>query len=226
MKDEGGQRGGRGDRPVARTGRGHAHEGQRPRMTLRGWLVLIVGVVVLAGCAAAANAPGSTPFTSPVTATGQAQPGQGDPTPTAIAPGTSISPLPPPTQAVTGTVEISTALPSGPATVPAAVTPAVTPVTDSSTVTLGDNGKSITLRVGDRFLLSLGEADDWTLSIDDQSVVSRVMGVMTVRGSQGLFEGRKAGQTILRASGDPVCRAATPPCSRPSTIFQVIVVVQ
>jgi photosystem II stability/assembly factor-like uncharacterized protein len=93
-------------------------------------------------------------------------------------------------------------------------------------VTLADDGQTLTLQVGQRFLLNLGSAYDWTVTIEDQSIVSRVVNVLTIRGSQGLYEAHQAGRTTLTAAGDPVCRQATPPCGSPSRLFRIQVIVE
>jgi hypothetical protein len=93
-------------------------------------------------------------------------------------------------------------------------------------VTLADNGVTITVGVGQRFLLNLGEGYDWTVTIADQSVLSRVIGVLTIRGSQGLYEAHKPGQTVLSAAGEPTCRAENPPCGMPSRLFSLNVAVR
>jgi hypothetical protein len=66
---------------------------------------------------------------------------------------------------------------------------------------------------------------DWQLQINDPTILSRVPNVLTIKGSQGLFEGHKAGQTTLTATGDLACRKAQPPCSAPSFLFQLQIVV-
>ena len=97
---------------------------------------------------------------------------------------------------------------------------------ETPTVTQADQGKTITLHVGKRFLLSLGEGYDWNVIIDKQDVVSRVIGILTVRGSQGLFEAHQPGTAALTATGDPLCRQSQPPCGQPSILFNVKIVVQ
>ena len=93
-------------------------------------------------------------------------------------------------------------------------------------VTLADAGQTIALKVGERFLLALGEGYEWSVRVDDQSIVSRVPNVTVVRGAQGLYQARKPGETTLHASGDPACRKSTPPCAMPSRDFRVQIVVQ
>jgi hypothetical protein len=108
-------------------------------------------------------------------------------------------------------------------------TATVAPVTTGDSqqvIALADDGQTLTLNVGDRFLLSLGEGYDWNVTISDPAVVSRVINIQVVRGAQGVYEAHQAGTTELAASGDPVCRNAKPPCGMPSRIFQVTIVVK
>jgi hypothetical protein len=94
-------------------------------------------------------------------------------------------------------------------------------------ISLTDNGKTFSLHPGDSFLLNLGmESFDWTVTIDDQNVLSRVKNIMVVRGAQGVYQAAQAGQTLLRAEGDPLCRKSTPACMAPSIMFMVTIIVQ
>jgi hypothetical protein len=77
--------------------------------------------------------------------------------------------------------------------------------TDTLTVTRDDNGRTITLQPGDRFLLKLGDDLDWTVAVDDPSVVSRVPNITVVRGAQGVYEARNTGATDLTAAGTVHC---------------------
>jgi carboxyl-terminal processing protease len=94
------------------------------------------------------------------------------------------------------------------------------------TVTLENDGGTIILRPGETFLLKLGEEYDWTVTIADQTILSRVRNVMVVRGAQGLYQANQTGRTTLTASGDPVCRQSQPPCAMPSRLFKITVEVQ
>ena len=96
----------------------------------------------------------------------------------------------------------------------------------SVTVTLDDNGKTITLAQGDRLLLQLGEDYTWELSISDQAVLSRVMGVMLIRGAQGLYDTLFRGKSVITGQGDPTCLSEQPACLKPSIQFEVTVIVQ
>jgi predicted small lipoprotein YifL len=105
--------------------------------------------------------------------------------------------------------------------------PSNTPPADSSkTVTLSDDGQTITLRVGESFLLKLGEDYNWTATVDDQTIVSRAKNIAVIRGAQGVYDALRVGKTNLTAVGDPPCRQANPPCEQPSRVFKIQIVVQ
>jgi hypothetical protein len=93
-------------------------------------------------------------------------------------------------------------------------------------ITLADNGKMVTYTTGQTFLLYLGEEYNWSLSISDQNVISRVKNIAVIRGAQGVYDVLQAGTTILTAVGDPICRDQQPACAAPSIQFQVTIVVK
>ena len=62
--------------------------------------------------------------------------------------------------------------------------------------------------------------------VADQSIVSRVVNVLVIRGAQGIYRANAAGTTTLSATGDPPCRMATPPCGAASLLFHVTLIVQ
>ena len=80
------------------------------------------------------------------------------------------------------------------------------PASAASRVTLDDNGKTITMHVGETFLLALGD-QSWDVQVADQSVLARVPNVMVVRGAQGIYRALKAGTTTVTATGKPNCAA-------------------
>lgn len=98
--------------------------------------------------------------------------------------------------------------------------------TGGKIVALADNGKTITIQVNETFLLKLGEGYDWNITIDDQTIINRVVNVMVVRGAQGLYEAHKPGSVTLTAFGDPICRGGTPPCAAPSQRFILHIIVK
>jgi hypothetical protein len=91
----------------------------------------------------------------------------------------------------------------------------------TSEVTLADAGKTITLKAGDSFLLKLDDTYDWTVTVSDDTIVSRVVGITVVRGAQGVYEAHKQGNVTLTATGDPMCRQSQPACEIPSRLFEV-----
>src|SRR5207245_3273202 len=79
-------------------------------------------------------------------------------------------------------------------------------------VTLEQNNQAISLKKGQSFLLKLGDSHDWSVDISNQTVVSRVMNVMVIRGAQGLYQAHNIGTTTLASTGDTVCYKETPRC--------------
>ncbi|MFA7249729.1 MAG: hypothetical protein WC273_08870 [Dehalococcoidia bacterium] len=92
-------------------------------------------------------------------------------------------------------------------------------------ITLDQHGSTVTLHVGDRVLLMLGETYTWTVDPLDTNVVRRVPGIAVIRGAQGVYEAVGVGSTDLSATGDPLCRQAVPACAQPSRLFRVHLVV-
>lgn len=117
---------------------------------------------------------------------------------------------------------------AGNAVTPVVVTPGPTATLPAGAVrriTVQDNQQTIHLRVGETFLLALGDSHEWTVNVSDQDVLSRVPNVLVVRGAQGIYKANKPGEAVLTATGDPPCRQATPPCALPSIAFRLTVIV-
>lgn len=93
-------------------------------------------------------------------------------------------------------------------------------------VTLADDGRTITVQNGQRLLLNLGNEFDWTVDVEDESIVSRVPGVTVVAGAQGIYAANRVGKTALSATGDPLCRKQQPACAQPSRAFKLTIAVQ
>ncbi len=110
--------------------------------------------------------------------------------------------------------------------------PATTPLPPTTTsaepapVTLADNGKTITLQVGQRFLLNLGSEKKWNVQVADQSIVSRVVNITVIRGAQGVYEAHAVGETKLTAAGTPICDSTQAGCSQIALPFEIQIVVQ
>ena len=94
-------------------------------------------------------------------------------------------------------------------------------------VTLSENGKTFVMHVGESFLLNLGvDVYDWSPEVDNQNVIHREMGMMVIRGAQGVYIAQNPGTAILTASGNPLCQQSKPPCMMPSILFSITVIVQ
>ena len=155
-------------------------------------------------------------------------------------PGVASTPVPPvgatalPGSTVAGVV-VSTAVASSIGAIQGY--PAVTSVPDTARltpvpipadgITPADNNRVFIMHPGERFLLNLGNSIyEWTVTVDNQAVLSRVVNITVIKGAQGVYEAHQPGQVILMATGDAPCRRSKPPCMLPSMMFQVTIQVQ
>jgi len=100
-------------------------------------------------------------------------------------------------------------------------------VISESGVILEDNGKTFNLNVGDSFLLNLGiDTYDWTVTVDNENIMRMKMGVMVIKGAQGIYDALAPGTAVLSATGDPHCRQSKPACGAPSILFTITVIVK
>ncbi|MEZ4771003.1 MAG: hypothetical protein R2844_21615 [Caldilineales bacterium] len=174
--------------------------------------VVAAGLLVVSACAPVVTSPESP--ASPI-AEAPATTSTSHSTP-AVATVTLTEPL--------VAVSPTTAMAATPTEPPASAT--VEPETgQQKTVTPDDQGQTIDLLVGQRFLLALGDGYTWQVEVSDENVVSRVRNIAVVRGAQGVYEGVNPGTATLSAAGDPLCRQSKPPCGMPSIAFQVTIVV-
>lgn len=124
----------------------------------------------------------------------------------------------------------ATAVPAGSGN-PSQAAPTLAPNTEPTEpssfppVTLADDGRTLNMRVGQTFLLNLGEGYTWQVSVDDTNVLSRKVNVLVIKGAQGIYQANSPGTAKITASGDPLCRQSTPPCMAPSREFHIQVVV-
>ncbi len=93
-------------------------------------------------------------------------------------------------------------------------------------VTPAINGETMSLDVGQRFLLNLGAGYTWSVLVGNSGVLNRVPTVLNIAGTQGLFEAARPGTTLLTATGVPLCPGAQQSCNRPSASFEIQIVVQ
>jgi hypothetical protein len=98
---------------------------------------------------------------------------------------------------------------------------------DGPSVTLEDGEKTLTLQVGERFLLFLKSPDrKWTVLQFDPAVIRKVADATLIQGAQGVFEAVGRGQTDLVAKGELPCHEADPPCMALTLGFQIKIVVE
>jgi hypothetical protein len=94
-------------------------------------------------------------------------------------------------------------------------------------ITLSDDGKTFIVHTGEGFLLNLGtDTFDWTVSIDNQNIISREKNVMPIRGAQGVYQALAPGQAVLSAVGVPICQSSVGPCMMLEIYFKVTIIVQ
>lgn len=98
--------------------------------------------------------------------------------------------------------------------VPAQMTDGAETTPEGTIITLDDNDKTTILQVNETFLLKLGEFYDWNITIDDQTIVSRVVNVLVVKGAQGIYRAHKPGSATLTAAGDPIAAKLLRPAKR------------
>jgi len=165
-------------------------------------------VLAVAACASAPQPPSPTPPPPSVTPV---------PRPVTVQPVPTVAPL---------------ATLVSPGATAAFGTPEPTPLPGNSVlgfgplvVTLDDDGMTIYLSAGGNLLLKLGNQLDWTVTVSDQSVLSREPNVLVVAGAQRIYTAHKAGTATLSAVGDLPCRKSNPPCMAPSRLFTVTIVV-
>jgi len=108
-------------------------------------------------------------------------------------------PSPPPRPVPTPTPSVPHATAAAPT--PPSTRSAASPII----VTTAANGTTLHLAVGQQFLLDLGSSVDWAVTLADESIVEREVGVLVVQGAQGIYAARAPGTTVLTAVGSPAC---------------------
>lgn len=88
----------------------------------------------------------------------------------------------------------------------------------------GDNGTTIHMVVGQRFLLDLGSDYQWEIKIDNPNVLQRIVNIMVIKGAQGVYQAKQVGTTTLSATGTLACLPGEI-CSQQALAFQIQVVV-
>lgn len=101
-----------------------------------------------------------------------------------------------------------------------------TPLHSPKVITLQDQQQTIYMRVGETFILQLGDAHTWSMRIDNERIIAQQRLAPVPPESQGLFTALEIGTTMMEANGTPLCAKADPPCMQPDILFQLTIVVQ
>jgi hypothetical protein len=98
-------------------------------------------------------------------------------------------------------------------------------------VVMPDNaGKTVTVSTGTIVRIVVDDGYDWSLSASDSTLVQPGTSGPIVGQGFASFAMRaktvKAGQTQLRATGDPQCRKNVPACATPSKTYEFTLIVR
>jgi predicted secreted protein len=181
------------------------------RRTLLGGSGALLASALLAACGESTGAQDTASSLLPPTASGGNTGAQGSASPTSITYPNGV------------TVSSSNGSLSAPLSslVPATPAPPLPPVNGVKTITNADNGTTINLAAGTQVILALDEDHDWTVTVEDQTVLTLMVGAAAPSGAQGVYAASKPGQTTLTAVGEPPCRKTQPPCDAPTVLFRV-----
>ena len=103
----------------------------------------------------------------------------------------------------------------------ASASPVGSPV--MATITTADNGATVTVHVGDRVQVALGEQYEWKLDPPDGVVLTHpLQNYMLVRGTQAIWLASAPGTSTIRATGTPVCPSGAP-CPQFAILFIAMV---
>lgn len=100
-----------------------------------------------------------------------------------------------------------------------------TPGATTHTLTMADNGATISTQVGDTIVLELDPSLTWSFDIQPAGLLYRPP-VALVVGVQGMFEAVAPGQVTITGTGAPACLQASPPCAAPSQLWQATIAIQ
>jgi hypothetical protein len=93
-------------------------------------------------------------------------------------------------------------------------------------LTMADSGKTITLKVGQRFVLQLRDTYEWTVAVQEPAVIGQVPSPTPAPGIQGVYEALSKGATTVHADGLPFCAKVQPRCMMATLAFELRVIVQ
>ncbi len=128
-----------------------------------------------------------------------------------------------PASAPPGSTVVST--PQPPPTIPPTLIPSGG---HGLALTLANNDQRVLVKRGDVILLALDDSfyDQWTISLSDPTILTAIPDVPVPTHAQALYRASKAGQVTIKASGEPRCRKANPPCQIEPKDFTIQITVQ
>ena len=94
-------------------------------------------------------------------------------------------------------------------------------------VTLKDNGKTLTVRSGERFLINLRQPPyGWSITSQDAGIIQLLRVSTEIADSQGVFRAGRRGKALLSGVGELPCHKENPPCMAATLNFEVHIVVE
>jgi hypothetical protein len=97
---------------------------------------------------------------------------------------------------------------------------------NGTTLTQADTGKTFTLAVHEKFLISLDTHYEWSWSFSNPEAFQPVIVLLPLLGVQGVYEAEAAGSYTLTAKGEPFCAKQDPPCTLPTQLVEIKLTVQ
>lgn len=86
----------------------------------------------------------------------------------------------------------------------------------------GSNGTRVQVELGKTVLVQLGGCQDpWTVPVSSGPLFRERVSYAAVGQNSTVFRALRLGTTSISAAADPICVRSTPPCARPSLLWQV-----
>lgn len=97
-------------------------------------------------------------------------------------------------------------------------------VQGSSTIDLEKAESGVTLELGERFLLDLGERG-WKIRIGNETILAHIPAPHASTESLGYFQALSVGRTVLAATSSPPNHQNAPSCRQPTLFLQIPITV-
>jgi hypothetical protein len=90
-------------------------------------------------------------------------------------------------------------------------------------ITFADANKTLTIAVGEVFLVDLGDEYGWTVDYQGLTNIVAVPTLLPILGTQGLYVPTAPGKSDFRATGQPICEREQPSCAKAPFIFETTI---